>query len=836
MAIGLGHSIREIGAWLGISGYLRFPENQFVRYLAIDSRTLNHPEETMFFALKDKRDGHDFIPAAYAAGLRFFVVSESYKLVQDNFPDAYFLVVKDTLIALQLIARQHRQAFKLPVIGITGSNGKTLVKEWLYQLLQGEEQVRRSPKSFNSQIGVALSVWEIQAGDTLGIFEAGISKRKEMEALRDMIQPSIGVLTHMGDAHQSGFSSMEEKLKEKLKLFDGVETFIYSPAFIPNHFKETLPGQHKFTWLLDEKGEADLKVQQLSVNEGMAELMMTYKAEVVIIKLPFQDLASLENLAICLATLLVLKFKLPEAVQKLKFLHPVSMRMTLVKGFNDCSIIDDTYSSDLDSLKIAIDFLKQQKQHPKHSLILSEVLESGLAAEVLYSQIANLIKQNEIDRFIGVGPIISAHAQLFPKSAVFFESTEALLEQLDALHFAKESILIKGARRFGLERITALLSAKAHDTVLEINLRALNDNLQAYRRLLQPGVKLMAMVKAFSYGSGSYEIANLLSFQKVDYLTVAYADEGVQLRQSGIKLPIMVMSPEPNAFQLMWDYKLEPEIYSLDLLAVYLQFLKLNGISDKDRKLVPIHLKLDTGMHRLGFEAHHISALKALLKDNPALQVKSIFTHLVAADEAVHDDFTHLQIERYQKMYEDIITVLDDKPLRHVLNTAGIARFPKAQFDMVRLGIGLYGLGNDFKGAEELQSVLEWKTTISQIKQLEAGETVGYGRSGKITRPTLLATVKVGYADGYSRKFGNGQGKMRIQGCEVPTLGSICMDMCMLDITALAERAITVKPGDEVVIFDSSDTIRQLAAQLDTIPYEIVCNISQRVKRVYYYE
>ncbi|RZK49264.1 MAG: bifunctional UDP-N-acetylmuramoyl-tripeptide:D-alanyl-D-alanine ligase/alanine racemase [Pedobacter sp.] len=850
-----GQNIRTIGEWLAIHGDLYLPEDKWIKHLAIDTRTLAQPDETLFFALKDKRDGHDFIPAAYEAGVRYFVVSNQYisnhpdlnadVATRSTYAGAYFLAVRDTLMALQTVAGKHRIKFNLPVIGITGSNGKTLVKEWLFQLLQGDFQVRRSPKSFNSQIGVALSLWELQNKDTLGIFEAGISRANEMDSLRKMIQPTIGVLTNIGHAHQSGFSSPVQKLKEKLKLFRDVEVFIYSPAYVPESSEYKIPGKQQFTWAFETTSgpdrtavlkPVDLTLQILSNFNGFTELRATRKGEVVIIKVPFQDQASLENLASCLSTLLVLNYALPDAVAKLKFLHPVSMRMALVKGIHDCSIIDDTYSADLDSLKIAIDFLKQQKQHPKHTLILSEILESGLPSEELYTLIARLIKHKEIDRFIGVGPEIKAHAELFPKNAVFFDSTEELLQNLDRLNFLRESILIKGARRFGLERITAQLSAKAHDTVLEINLRALNDNLQAYRQQLQPGVKMMAMVKAFSYGSGSYEVANLLSFQKVDYLTVAYADEGVQLRQAGIKLPIMVMSPEPSAFQFIWDNKLEPEIYSLPLLKAYLKFLDQTGITAEEKLLAPIHLKLDTGMHRLGFEQAHLPELLEILNANSQLLVKSIFTHLVGADEELHDDFTHLQLGRYQDMFEGIVQTLTYKPLRHVLNTAGISRFPEAQMDMVRLGIGLYGLDPNFKGPEEPQSVLVWKTTVSQIKQLEAGDTVGYGRKGVADEPTLIATVKVGYADGYSRQLGNGRGYMKIQGHQVSTIGSICMDMCMLDITPLQKAGIVVQPGEEVVIFNSPKAIQNLAAQLGTIPYEIVCNISQRVKRVYYYE
>lgn len=816
------YSIAHIAQILGAHAQLSAP-GTIITQLLTDSRTAIDPEASLFFALKAQRNGHTFIGNAYQNGLRNFVVSEAVDA--SLYPGSNFLLVEDVLKALQQLAIVHRKANRLKVIGITGSNGKTIVKEWLYQLLAPDFNIVRSPKSFNSQIGVPLSVWQLDAAHDLGIFEAGISKKGEMEVLADIIAPTIGILTNIGEAHAEGFESISEKLSEKLKLFKDVELLVYSPTYTMGIKEADLPGKTKFSWSTSPSHPADLQIALIEPIEGRNYIRAIYQQKEIECLIPFSDRASVENGIICWATLLALGYAPQEADLRLEKLTSVSMRLALINGIENCSVIDDSYSADISSLAIALDFLNQQNQHPKKTLILSDIYESGKTNEVLYAEIAALLAQKNLHRLIGIGPHISAFADLFKLEASFYKSTQDFISQLPAMHFANETILVKGARKFGFERISKLLTQKIHDTVLEINLNAMLGNLQFYRSKLKPGVKTMAMVKAFSYGSGSFEIANLLQYHKVDYLAVAYADEGIALRKAGISLPIMVMSPEPSAFEAMLSYRLEPEIYSLDILKNLMHFLPA-GTAD-----FTIHIKLDTGMHRLGFEAQEMSGLVGLLKDSAQLKVISVFTHLVATDDAQHDGFTEQQLASYHSLYEELSKGIGYRPIRHALNTAGISRWPSAHFDMVRVGIGLYGFDGALKDNRGLQTVAVLKTTVTQVKMLKPGETVGYSRRGVMPEGGKIATVKIGYADGYSRAFGNGVGKMLINGNLVPTIGSICMDMTMLDITG-----IDVKAGDEAIVFNKEHTIMQLASEVNTIPYEILTNISQRVKRVYFYE
>ncbi|WP_316818509.1 bifunctional UDP-N-acetylmuramoyl-tripeptide:D-alanyl-D-alanine ligase/alanine racemase [Pedobacter nyackensis] len=790
-----------------------------IRKLVIDSRTVIDPDGSLFFALSGKRDGHGYLADAYHNGLRNFVISDASYL--DQYPDANVLLVSDVLLSLQLLAKYNREQHHLKVIGITGSNGKTIVKEWLYQLLASEFNIIRSPKSFNSQIGVPLSVWEIDADHTLGIFEAGISKGEEMESLGDMIQPSIGILTNLGEAHAEGFSSQKEKLDEKLKLFKDAELFIYAPEYTLGMPKNDLPGQVKFSWSLKE--QADLQILFIEPIDGRNYIRAKFKGAEIECLIPFSDKASVENGIICWATLLALGYTPEQADERLEKLTRVSMRLELKNGINQCSIIDDSYSADISSLAIALDFLNLQNQHPKRTLILSDIFETGKSNEVLYLEIAALLKQKEVNRLIGVGPNITASASLFNLETTFFDSTQAFVESFPALHFSNETILVKGARKFEFERISKLIAQKVHDTVMEVDLNALAGNLQFYRAKLQPGVKIMAMVKAFSYGSGSFEIANLLQYHKVDYLAVAYTDEGIALRKAGIKMPIMVMSPEPSAFDAIVRFKLEPEIYNLEILRSFISFIQEVNY--------PVHLKIDTGMHRLGFEEPDLTELLNTLAETDKVKVASVFSHLVGSEEGAHDEFTKYQVHRFTDMADIISKGLNYKFIRHISNTSAISRHPDAQLDMVRIGIGLYGFDAGLKANKGLQTVAVLKTTITQVKDIKPNETVGYGRRGLLPEGGTIATVKIGYADGYSRAFGNGVGRMLIKGKMVPTVGVICMDMCMLDVTGL-----DVKTGDEVVVFNSELTIATLAEQIGTIPYEILTNVSQRVKRVYFYE
>jgi alanine racemase len=792
-----------------------------VSQLVTDSRIVIDPAESLFFALTAQRDGHHYINDAYNNGIRNFVITEPESVEQ--YTDVNVLVVSDVLLSLQQLAAYNRSQYDLKVLAITGSNGKTIVKEWLYQLLASDFNIVKSPKSFNSQIGVPLSVWQIEEDHTMGIFEAGISRGGEMESLAQIIKPTIGILTNIGEAHAEGFSSHQEKLKEKLKLFDDAELLIYSPDYTPGLSPQDLPGKTHFSWSLKEK--ADLQILFIEPIEGKSYVRALFKGDEVECLIPFRDRASVENGIICWATLLALGYTGKEADIRLEKLTLVSMRLELKTGINQCSVIDDSYSADTSSLAIALDFLNLQNQHAKKTLILSDLVETGKSNLVLYTEIAGLLKQKSLNRLIGIGPNISESAELFDLEKTFFEDTQSFVENFPALHFNNETILVKGARKFEFERISKLITQKIHDTVLEIDLNALSGNLQFYRNKLKPGVKVMAMVKAFSYGSGSFEIANLLQYHKVDYLAVAYTDEGVSLRKAGITMPIMVMSPEPSGFDAIIKHNLEPEIYSLEILKSFSSYLNDNDYN------YPIHLKLDTGMHRLGFEEPDLPDLLRSLAETTKLKVISVFSHLVGSDSASLDEFSVYQLNRFTDMANLIEASLNYTFIRHISNTSGITRHPDAQLDMVRIGIGLYGFDGNLLNNQGLRTVAVLKTTVTQVKKLKANETVGYSRKGVLPDGGEIATVKIGYADGYNRKFGNGVGKMIINGNHVNTVGVICMDMCMLDVTGL-----NVKIGDEVIVFNSELSIADLAKQIDTIPYEILTNISQRVKRVYFYE
>lgn len=812
------YTISHIASILGLNSFDK-KHDAVITKLVTDSRSVTDTDGSLFFALIAKRDGHEYLKDAYNNGIRNFVISNDKYL--GLFPDVNILLVPDVMTALQRIAAYNRQQYQLKVLGITGSNGKTVVKEWLYQLLAADFNIVRSPKSFNSQIGVPLSVWEISAHHTLGIFEAGISKVNEMDALASIIKPTIGILTNVGEAHAEGFSSQSEKLQEKLKLFKDTELFIYAPEYTLGMSAADLPGSVRFSWSLKEK--ADLQVLSIEPMDGKNYIRASYSGAEIECLIPFSDQASVENGIICWATLLAMGYLPAEASVRLEKLSKVSMRLELKNGINQCSVIDDSYSADISSLAIALDFLNLQNQHPKRTVILSDIYETGKNKELLYEEIAALLKQKNVDRLIGIGPDISSAAGLFDMETAFFEGTQDFVDQFPALHFNSETILVKGARKFEFERISKLIAQKVHDTVMEVDLNALAGNLQFYRSKLRPGVKTMAMVKAFSYGSGSFEIANLLQYHKVDYLAVAYTDEGIALRKGGIKMPIMVMSPEPSAFDAIVRYKLEPEIYSAEILQGFISFVK--------EESYPVHIKLDTGMHRLGFEEPDLPGLLKTLKETDKVKVASVFSHLVGSEEGLHDEFTAHQIKRFTAMADVIGAGLNYPFIKHISNTSGVSRHPEAQLDMVRIGIGLYGFDGGLKGNLGLQTVAVLKTTVTQVKHLKPNETVGYGRKGLLPEGGTIATVKIGYADGYSRAFGNGTGCMLVHGKRVPTVGVICMDMCMLDVTGM-----DVKTGDEVIVFNDQLTIAELAGQIGTIPYEILTNVSQRVKRVYFYE
>lgn len=781
--------------------------------LAYDSRKIRHAQHSLFFALKNVRDGHTFIPDAYQKGVRAFVVSRE-DIDISLYPEASFIYVDDVLIALQQLARYHRRQFHKPVIGITGSNGKTIVKEWLAQLLQEDKKVYQSPKSYNSQLGVALSLWLLSDDYDCAIIEAGISLPGEMEQLEAMISPDIGIMTNIGVAHASGFESKKSKIEEKFKLFTHTKEIIFPSRY---GFDEYLPSSTQ-TFTHGEREIDDVKVLRIDkLNEGRTSIQVSYQQEIATFTVPFVDKGSIENILTCLTALLFLGYPLDAIPDKLVRLRPLEMRLQLKMGRYNCSIIDDTYSNDLVSLQIALDFLHQQRQHKRKTLILSEIesLNDQQSAKLLA-----ILHEQPLTRMIAVGQRLKFLEDQVPFPISFFDSTENLIGTLGNITFENETILIKGSRRHHLEDVSKLLAAKSHETVLEINLSALEHNLQVYRSQLPPGVKMMVMVKAFSYGSGSYEVANLLQFNKVDYLTVAFADEGVELRQHGIDLPIMVLSPDEQVFESLLTANLEPEIYSFRILRTLIDFLR------KHKQInFPIHIKIDTGMHRLGFLPREIDELVALLSTAPEVRVKTVFSHLVASGNRAHHNFTERQITLFSNGVDRLEAGLGYQVVRHIANTSGIVNWPSSYMDMVRLGIGLYGV--DMNGKMGLEKVNELKTTITQIKELPAGATVGYDRKGVLHRPSRIATVKIGYADGYSRRFGCGIGEMAVNGQKAPTVGSICMDMCMLDVTDIVAHEL-----DEVIVFPD---LMEAAKSIDTIPYELLVNISARVKRVYFY-
>jgi alanine racemase len=794
-----------------------------ISVLLTDSRRIINPVYSLFFALNNRRDGHQFIADAYTAGVRNFVVNHQPDTIM---PDANFLIVKDVLTALQVLAAYHRKQFNIPVIGITGSNGKTIVKEWLYQLMCPEKNIVRNPKSYNSQIGVPLSVWQMNETHNLGIFEAGISTINEMDKLEAIIQPTIGILTHIGTAHDEGFDSRDEKIKEKLKLFKNCKQIIYNYDQLID-YKDELKSRDCFTW--SRKFDlADLYVFSETTISGRYYLRAIYKEEEIECLVPFRDEASVENAIVCWATMLAMGYNASDADERIEKLSAVSMRLELKHGINDCSVIDDSYNSDIQSLEISLNFLDQQNQHQKKTLILSDIYQSGLEQGALYKQVAQMIKDKQVDRFIGVGTALKEYKEFFNLPDMhFYNDTTSLLKDLTKLHLRQETILIKGSRSFEFERVSRALVQKAHETVLEINLNTLLSNLNFYKAKLNPGVKLMAMVKAFSYGSGTFEVANILQYNKVDYLAVAYTDEGIALREAGITLPIMVLNPEPLAYDKLTANKLEPVIYSFGLLDEFVKYAQETDIVE-----YPVHIKIDSGMHRVGFEDYEVDTLCDLLEVNNYVHIQSVYSHLAASDAEQHDLFTLKQIGIFEKACTQIEDTLGYKVVKHISNTSGIIRWPTAQYDMVRLGIGLYGVDAAVSPDDSgLKPIATLKTTVSQVKKVLAEETIGYNRNGSLKADGKVATVRIGYADGYRRAFGNGVGKMLVNGVLVPTVGNVSMDMCMLDVSA-AE----VKEGDEVIVFNEQLRIEELAQQIGTIPYEILTNVSERVKRVYFYE
>ena len=804
-------------------------DDKSISDLLIDSRHLVDARQALFFALTSVRnDGHKYIKELYDKGLHSFVVK---RLPDETLPGVTFIVVPDTLKALQTLAAHHRQQFDIPVIGITGSNGKTIVKEWLYQMLSPDHNIVRSPKSYNSQVGVPLSVWQMNATYDMAIFEAGISEPDEMMALQDIIRPTIGVFTNIGQAHEENFINRAQKVGEKMNLFTKAESLVYCMDYSEIQqvvIRSGMASKVKlFTWSRKFE-EADLLITEVTVGEKHSQVQCRYQDATLSFTIPFTDAASIENAIQCIAVGLLMQMKPEVIAERLMTLTSIAMRLEIKAGMNNCTIINDYYNSDINSLSIALDVMKQQHQHKRNVVILSDILQSGRNEMDLYAEIGQLLQTKGVDMLIGIGEGISRQANKFEMESFFYPNVGDFLAHFPFSKFNNQTILLKGARAFEFEQIGMELQEKAHETVLEINFNHLVSNLNYFRSKIKPTTKLMVMVKAFGYGSGNLEVSNVLQFHNVDYLTVAFADEGVELRRAGINLPIMVMSPEVNSYDNIIKYHLEPEVFSFRNL----EFIEkaMENLALPEAHPLNVHIKLDTGMHRLGFSNDELPELIRRIQANPMLNVKSVFSHLATADNPAEDAFTMSQIHNFEEGSKMIVEAFPHA-LRHILNTAGISRFPQYQFDMVRLGIGLYGVPTCEADKGALQPVVALKTTINQIKRIPAGDSIGYNRHGRADHDMRIGIVPIGYADGLSRLLGNGNGKFYVNGQQVPVVGDICMDMCMLDLTN-----VDAAEGDTVVIFDAEHDIADIARACQTIPYEIMTRVSQRVKRVYYQE
>ena len=804
-----------------------------IGWLLTDSRSLCFPEETLFFALKSARnDGHKYIEDLYRRGVRNFVV-EAKGLLEfctsgtEHMPDANFLIVPSPLAALQRLAERHRDEFNVPIVGITGSNGKTMVKEWLYQLLLPSQKIVRSPRSYNSQIGVPLSVWLLNERTEIGIFEAGISQPGEMMALRDIIQPTIGVLTSLGAAHQENFRSMEEKCLEKLELMHDTEAMVYcSDNDIVSRCIRRMQYQgEKIAWSQCDE-QASFFVKNVENKGQTTRITYIWQQEENTYSIPFIDEASIEDTITCAVVALRLGLTPGQLADRMPKLEPVAMRLEVKEGQRGCLLINDSYNSDINSLDIALDFMnrRESKRMLKKTLILSDMFQTGTTPEALYAQVSDLAVKRGIEKFIGIGPELMAQADKIQVSdKQFFADVPHFLssDAFTALH--NELILLKGARPFGFDQITEQLEQKVHETILEVNLNAVVDNLNYFRSFLKPETKMVCMIKADAYGAGAVEIAKTLQDQRVDYLAVAVADEGVTLRKAGITANIMVMNPEMTAFKTMFDYDLEPEVYSFRLLDALVKAARKEGITGW-----PVHIKLDTGMHRLGFDpVDDIFKLIDRLKHQTAIIPRSVFSHFVGSDSDGFDEFSARQFALFEEGSQQLQAAFSHKILRHMDNSAGIEHFPERQMDMCRLGIGLYGV--DPRDNRMLSTVSTLKTTILQMRHVPAGETVGYSRKGKIERDSVIAAIPIGYADGLNRGLGNRRCYCLVNGQKAEYVGNICMDVAMIDVTD-----IPCVEGDQVEIFGEHLPVTELSDVLGTIPYEVLTGVSNRVKRVYF--
>ncbi len=798
-----------------------------IDWLLTDSRSLAFAETTLFFAIRTKLgDGHHYIPELYRRGVRNFVVGNVPANYETDYPDANFLLVVSPLKALQRLAERHREEYDLPIIGVTGSNGKTVVKEWLYQLLSPSMHVTRSPRSYNSQVGVPLSVWLLNEHTQVGVFEAGISQPGEMAALKAIIQPTIGVMTNIGPAHQENFATIQEKCLEKISLFKDADVIVYcaDDAVISECMAVSLYTGDTIAWSTSNT-DATLYIRSITKKADHTDIVYRFLGVENSMSIPFTDDASVQDSIHSLAVCLYLHLQPTDIAQRMVQLEPVAMRLEVMQGVRGCTLINDTYNSDVTSLDIALDFMNrrpEQGNKPK-TLILSDILQTGLSTTELYAQVADMIERRGIDRLIGVGPEISAAHALFNVKKVFFPTSDALTESglLDTM--SNEMVLIKGSRKFGFEQITAALSLRVHETTLDVNLEAIAENLNFYRSFMKPETKITCMVKASAYGAGSVEIAKTLQDRGVDYLAVAVADEGADLRRAGITTGIIVMNPEMTAFNTLFQYDLEPEVYSFKLLDALVHAAEKQGIQG-----FPVHIKLDTGMHRLGFNPlKDVPQIIERLKRQSAIVPRSVFSHFVGSDSPDFDEFSARQFQLFDEASQQLQRAFPNKILRHICNSAGIERFPERHLDMVRLGLGLYGI--DPIDNRRLHNVTSLRTTILQIRNVPKGDSIGYSRRSFVERDSRIAAIPIGYADGLNRHLGNRNGYCLVNGQKAPYIGNICMDVCMIDVTG-----IDCKEGDTVEIFGDNLPVTVLSDKLDTIPYEVLTSVSNRVKRVYF--
>lgn len=820
------YSILEIAEILGVDTSCL--HDATIDTLLTDSRTLTYPDRSLFFAIHtDSNDGHRYVHQLYEKGVRNFVVEKIPESVPSD--DANFLVVGNSTHALQTLASFHRHRFHIPVIGVTGSRGKTQVKEWLYQLLRPDYNIVRSPRSYNSQIGVPLSVWDIDDNTGLAIIEAGISQPDEMPVLESIISPDITVMTNIGNEHKEGFASIEEKCIEKLRLSRNSEYIVFNgdDNTICNGIVDLSYGHQEVSWSRTNT-DTPIFISSIIKENGCTTINYTYLLYAGHIKIPFTAASDIENAIVCLATLLCMRVPMATLEQRFPLLSPTGTRMDAMEGVNDCQLIYDTYTSDYLSLTPAIDFMSRRDTLLRsRTLILSDVLPENIPASEVYNRIAELIHLRHIDRFIGIGPEITAHRDLFAANSRFFPSTDAFLSAMSQSDFSKELILLKGAPQFEFARIIEMLEARQHETVLEVNLDALVHNFNFYRSRLNPDTKIVCMLKAFGYGAGSYELAKTLQQQGASYIAVAAHDEGVALREAGITMPIMVLNPKVVNYKALFDNRLEPEVFSFDMCREIIREARKFNV-----KNYPVHIKIDTGMHRLGFLYDELPQLVEMLKQQDAVRPVSIFSHLCTADDLQNDDYAHFQLDYFDHCCDSFLPAFDHKIIRHILNTDGILRFPDHQYEMVRLGIGLYGVPTLGEGYDDkLRPVSSLHSVIIQIREWEPDTTVGYGRYGVLKRRSRIATIPIGYADGFNRHLGRGNGEVVVNGKRVPTVGNICMDLFMADVTD-----VDCAVGDKVEIFGEHISAQEVADRLQTIPYEVLTSVSSRVKRIYFSE